>query len=217
MSAPHGHAHAISRRSLVIVALGCAGALAVLAIAVEAGVPLPGDRRALVELRDAFGSSLDDVMLAVRDGTNTLPVVAAAAVVAIVALWRRRPLDALAFSLAFGLTVALNPVLKEVVGRARPGVWPGLVEVSRFSFPSGHAANSGAFVMGLALIMPAPHRRRVIAGGTIALAVVALSQLILGVHYPSDIVAGWLWAGACTTAVWAVRPQSGPRSNRMRP
>jgi membrane-associated phospholipid phosphatase len=217
MTAPHGlAAHPISRRLLVIAAV-CAGMLAALSLAVEGGRTVPGDRRVLVELRDAFGSSLDDAMIAIRDGTNTLPLIAAAAVVVIITWWRlRRPLDALFFACAFGLTAALNPVLKEAVGRARPDVWPALVEVSRFSFPSGHAASSGALIFGLVLIVPAIHRRIVIAGGLVALMVVALSQLILGVHYPSDIVAGWLWAGACTAAVWSLGEQAVARWNRMR-
>jgi membrane-associated phospholipid phosphatase len=218
MTAPHGlAAHPISRRSLVIAAVVCAGTLAALSIAVTGGA-LPAERRTLIELRDAFGSSLDDAMIAVRDGTNTLPLAGAALVIVIITSWRlRRPLDALVFALAFGLTVALNPVLKELVGRARPDLWPALVRVSQFSFPSGHAANSGALVGGLVVIVPARHRRLAIAGGGIALAIVALSQLILGVHYPSDIVGGWLWAAACTAAVWSLRAQSLPRSNRMQP
>ena len=204
-------------QSLRAFSIVCAGALAALAIVIAADVTIPGDRRALIELRDAFGSSLDDAMIAVRDGTNTLPLAGAAAVVVIIALWQRRALDALVFAVAFASTMTLNPVLKEVVGRARPDLWPALVHVSHFSFPSGHAANSGALVAGLLLIAPAPYRRIVGAGGGAALAIVALSQLILGVHYPSDIVAGWLWAGACTSAVWSLRAQALPQSNRMRP
>ena len=202
----------------MVVAILCAGLLAALAIAVAARGTVPGDRRTLIELRAAFGSSLDDAMIAVRDATNTLPLVGAALVVSVVTAWRlRRPHDALVFALAFGLTVALNRALKEIVARSRPDLWPPLDSFSRYSFPSGHAANSGALVAGLVLIVPARHRRVAIAGGGLALAIVALSQLVLGVHYPSDIVAGWLWAGACTAAVWSIRAQSLPRSNRMRP
>jgi undecaprenyl-diphosphatase len=84
-------------------------------------------------------------------------------------------------------------------------LWPLLVDVSPLSFPSGHATNSAALVFGVVVLVARRHRRIAAVVGAAALLVVALSQLGLGVHYPSDIVGGWLWAGACTSAVWSLR------------
>jgi undecaprenyl-diphosphatase len=185
--------------------LVCAGALFVLTIWVLVDEPLPGERRALTELRDAIGTSLDDALKAVRDATDTRPLAGAAATIAVLTLVRRRTADTLAFASGFVLTVSLNPLLKELVDRDRPDLWPRLVSVSRFSFPSGHAANSAALALGVVLLVPPRHRRLALVGGGAGLLLVALSQLGLGVHYPSDIVAGWLWAATCTAAVWSVR------------
>jgi undecaprenyl-diphosphatase len=63
--------------------------------------------------------------------------------------------------------------------------------VSEYSFPSGHAANTAALVGALVLIL---RRRLWMIAGAAVLIVVGLSQLVLGRHYPSDVLAGWAWA-----------------------
>ncbi|MDE1919566.1 MAG: phosphatase PAP2 family protein [Patescibacteria group bacterium] len=89
-------------------------------------------------------------------------------------------------------------VLKEIVARARPGgLIPSVVETS-FSFPSGHATASMAFYGFAAYIlcMLFPERKALtIAIATILIAVVGFSRLYLGVHFPSDVLAGYLIGG----------------------
>jgi undecaprenyl-diphosphatase len=209
--------HRWAGRPLARVALICAVALIALTIWVVVAEPLPGERRALIELRDALGSSLDDEFIAVRDATDTWPLVGAAAAIVVFTAAARRRFDALFFAAGFVLTVTVNPLLKEWVGRARPALAPRLVSTSKFSFPSGHAANTAALAIGIVMLVPSRHRTVARTLGAVGLVAVAVSQLGLGVHYPSDIVAGWLLAGACTAAVWSVRGRRRrPRSNRMR-
>ena len=77
------------------------------------------------------------------------------------------------------------------------GVLAVLLVLRRYSFPSGHAANTAALVGSLVMILRSRWARVVGAVvGAAALLLVGYSQLELGRHYPSDLLAGWLWAGA---------------------
>jgi undecaprenyl-diphosphatase len=100
----------------------------------------------------------------------------------------------------------LNGYLKTLFGRARPDVVPHLREVMSLSFPSGHAMTSAAVYLTLgALLMRVSSRRvtRWYCMGVAAMAtiLVGLSRVYLGVHYPTDVLAGWTiglsWALFC--------------------
>jgi membrane-associated phospholipid phosphatase len=101
----------------------------------------------------------------------------------------------------------LGYVLKVVVERARPQLPDPVASAPGYSFPSGHALNSFAFFgMLLLLLMPLLSRRlRWIAWVTAAALVllVGFARVALGVHYVSDVVAGWI-VGAGVVAVTAV-------------
>lgn len=97
----------------------------------------------------------------------------------------------------------LNHLVKEAVGRDRPS-FPDPVEVGGGpSFPSGHAMNSaivfGAAVVVLAAVRPRQRRALVVVGAALV-AAVGFTRLALGVHWLSDVVAGWslglTWVGA---------------------
>lgn len=99
-------------------------------------------------------------------------------------------------------------VLKELIGRVRPdGLIPLLTETS-FSFPSGHATMAMACYGFIAYFFCKlyPHSKQLILIGT-ALVVLSIgfSRLYLGVHFPTDVIAGylvggvWLWIGIQVT------------------
>ena len=129
---------------------------------------------------------------------------------------RRAALRGLA-SVAVASTAA-NVVAKGLSGRARPGsdipVPRRLVHVPKTtSFPSGHSASAAAFATGVALQMP----RLAVPVGAVALAVGA-SRVFTGVHYPSDVAAGFAIgaaAGALTLRWWPLRPMKA--ADAMRP
>jgi membrane-associated phospholipid phosphatase len=115
----------------------------------------------------------------------------------------RRRRDAAYFFAGVAMVWAVNPVLKEIVRRSRPDLWPLPESISQYGFPSGHAANTAALIGGLVMILHSRRAGLVGAGvGAVVLAVVGLSQLVLGLHYPSDLVAGWLWAFAWISFLW---------------
>ncbi len=113
---------------------------------------------------------------------------------------------------------ALAAVLKVTVGRPRPPASWRLVSESDASFPSGHATAATAFGVSLAVVVAAHvlvrvWPRVVVVGAGLALpALVGLSRLELGVHYPTDVVAG-LALGTCTAlavtalAAWTVEAE----------
>lgn len=90
----------------------------------------------------------------------------------------------------------LTTAVKAIVDRARPIVVERLVDTNSASFPSGHAMNS-AFVYGtLALlamrVCRSPAERRYVVGSALLLIVlIGCSRVVLGVHWPSDVLAGW--------------------------
>ncbi len=96
----------------------------------------------------------------------------------------------------------LNVAIKAMFERQRPDLWAQLVHEGGYSFPSGHAMASAA--LGLAIAVALWNSRWRLWGmgfATVYILFVGFSRLYLGVHYPSDIIAGWLVSGAWVLAV----------------
>jgi undecaprenyl-diphosphatase len=126
-------------------------------------------------------------------------VLGIAAVAAAVWMWMRglRLGLALAPGVAFAVAAAAATVMKTIVGRHRPPLSLHLVTENNASFPSGHATDATAFFVTFALITaifvlrkPLTKAIVVIASGLTA-ATIGISRLILGVHWPTDVLAGW--------------------------
>ena len=86
-------------------------------------------------------------------------------------------------------------LLKRTISRARPSMPVGITSLieapDRFSFPSGHAAAALSVALGASLAVPAAAPVLLAAG-----LLVGVSRCYLGVHYPGDVLAGWLLAGS---------------------
>lgn len=109
---------------------------------------------------------------------------------------------------------ALTELQKYEINRLRPEEDPHLVVVHNLSFPSGHSTNSMMTYVALALFLCGRSERRPywIAGAVLLAIVVGLSRVVLGVHWPSDVIGGWSYG-----LVWALMLYgiSGlPRSGR---
>lgn len=119
-------------------------------------------------------------------------LVAAGFIVAAWLWWRRRGRFAIGLLLVFLVGRGLTEVQKYWIARARPDLDPHLVVVKTWSFPSGHATSSMIFYVTVALALVAGKWRRVAAAAAIILSLlIGLSRVMLGVHWPSDVVGGW--------------------------
>ncbi len=109
----------------------------------------------------------------------------------------------------------INHVAKAGFERARPDVVPHLVEVSTASFPSGHALLSTSIYLTLAALLgrQVPALRHYLMGLAIGLSLlVGASRVYLGVHWPTDVLAGWAVGAAWAWVAWlAGRRHLGPR------
>lgn len=118
----------------------------------------------------------------------------AATVLCALWLWRlgRSRLGAALFLVAL-VGRGMSELQKYAIGRARPEFEPHLVHVKTSSFPSGHATSSMIFYLALALALTARGRGHNIAvGGAILLSLlIGTSRVMLGVHWPSDVIGGW--------------------------
>lgn len=104
----------------------------------------------------------------------------------------------------------LNLALKQLFAEPRPDLLPHLDIVHSYSFPSGHAAGNLIFFGALAMLA---RSRAGWVVATLCIVVIGVSRIWLGVHWPSDVVAGWIegvgWLFFC--AAWLNRPSSRGR------
>ena len=124
------------------------------------------------------------------------------ALVAVLSVLRRKR-EALFAGLALAGSGILNVAAKHYYGRARPSLWESLSPETTYSFPSGHAM--GSMTLAVVLVLLAWRTRwrgPVLALMSVFVVMVGLSRIYLGVHYPSDILAGWTAALAWTLGVF---------------
>ena len=108
----------------------------------------------------------------------------------------------------------LNTMLKSTFDRPRPRLFEWLTNPSGSSFPSGHAMGSAIVYFTVAYLIARLEKRRWMRAITITTSLllvllISVSRLYLGVHYPSDVIAGMViglaWAGFCLAGLEAVR------------
>lgn len=104
----------------------------------------------------------------------------------------------------------LNSILKMTYGRERPDPSLRWLQIDSLSFPSGHATSSAVIYLTLAVLLSrlaTTHAQRIylFAAAMVLTAAVGFSRVYLGVHYPTDVIAGWAlgiaWAELCWFAV----------------
>jgi undecaprenyl-diphosphatase len=194
----------IDPRHASIAAMLCLAGFAVVAALVVTGRSQAFDDAGLRLWREGPGLAVPHgpawLLEAVRDytalgGTLLRNLFALGAIAALLFLKLRREAVLLGATVVSGWI--FEAVLKAIFDRSRPTVVPHLMAAGGYSFPSGHSFNSAVVYIAMALAFAAMSARRAVRWCLIGCALamtllVALSRVWLGVHYPSDAIAGWL-------------------------
>lgn len=171
-------------------------------------------REWVIERRSPGWTPVFTVISAVGSSVLLVPL---AVVLAVVLGRRGRRSDAFLVGTATLGVLVLGPVLKIVIGRPRPGDGH-LVLVNSWAYPSGHSLTSTA-VLGVLTVLAVRHlhtrarRAAVVAAGVLLIAAVGVSRVYLGVHWPTDVLAGWLigstWLAVCLI-LFTAQPHDRP-------
>jgi undecaprenyl-diphosphatase len=216
------------RREIALIAAFAIGAGLVLAFGLFADEVLEGDaagfdRAVFAALRDNGGSGDPIGPAWLKEFSRDVTALGSmgflgfitAATIGYLLLIRERAL-ALLMAVAVIGGMLVSTLLKLGFNRARPDI-PHSVEVFTASFPSGHATLSAITFLTLAALLARVHDDRRVKAYFMVLAIlltisVGVSRVYLGVHYASDVLAGWCvgsgWAILCWAgALWLQRPR----------
>jgi undecaprenyl-diphosphatase len=214
----------LERQELTWLIVGLVACLLLLAFVMLAGAVSGGstrdiDNRILVTLRNPADPAkpvgpywVEWMMLDLTAiGGPTVLTLVVLAIAGFLVLQQRYRTAAFIMLTSFG-GMYMTAVLKDMFSRPRPTVVPHLREVTSSSFPSGHAMESAIVYLTLGAIL-----MRIVEGRLAKMYVlfiaallsllVGVSRLFLGVHFPTDVIGGWiigfLWALVCwVTAQW---------------
>jgi undecaprenyl-diphosphatase len=200
------------RRVLLGIATG--SALLFVAFGVLATVPWPGLRAVDTFVSTAgyhlalHHSAVRAVALVVTDLGSPLAVdVVAVLAVGCLLLLRRRRLAVVVAVARLG-ELACESAAKVLVGRARPDLTPPLTTATGASYPSGHTAGSvatyGAAALVAATVLAKPAARWVLGAVGVFVVAVGVSRVVLGVHFPTDVLGGMALGVAWVALAFAV-------------
>ena len=133
-------------------------------------------------------------------GSTNVAIMIGLVAIVVLAVFLKHRKELVLFILSVGLTPLLNRLIKSIFERERP-TFHRLIEEAGYSFPSGHSM--GAFAMyGILAYLLWRHvpsawgRTLMIAIGLALTLCIGISRIYLGVHYPSDVIGGYLISGA---------------------
>ena len=173
-----------------------------LADEVREAEPFPFDEPLLRTAQAMAGPGLDHAALALDAlgyQWGVVPFDIALVIGLALLRWKREGVFA---GIALAGSALLNLGAKQLFARERPSLWESIHPETTYSFPSGHAMGSMTLAMVLVLLAWRTRWRWWVAIPALAFALsVGVSRVYLGVHYPSDILAGW--AAACAWTVLA--------------
>ncbi|MCM5570600.1 phosphatase PAP2 family protein [Burkholderiaceae bacterium FT117] len=213
----------MSRSGALVVFAVAATVLAALASYVALGAPFAAAELRLIAWARAAVGPAGTGWLEALSAAHAAPwVMGAAGVLALALAWRRE-LRATGWLLAVVVGgAALNALLKHAFERARPSFDALAPRVGDYAFPSGHAANVTLLYGAIVVLLACRARNRAVRATVAAVAVamvlaVAASRVVLGAHYPTDVVAGvaegLAWLVLCTLVMgeWPASSVDGAR------
>ena len=191
-------------RSLFLLLLGIAVPLLVfeqLAIAIwQNKSVLPWDEPILLVIHQTVSPQLDAFAMRLTTFGVYQGVFPAATSVGIALLYWRRWRSLTYWLVTLLGSVTINRTAKILLHRVRPKLWDSIAPELDYGFPSGHAMSSMSFVVALVILT---WRTRwywpVLLSGSLFVLAIGWTRLYLGVHFPSDVLAGWM-----VSLAWAI-------------
>jgi undecaprenyl-diphosphatase len=120
------------------------------------------------------------------------------------ALWRwRSGAQGLAMALSSLSSSIVSDVLKAAYNRPRPDISPHLDIVTNAAYPSGHSCSAAVVYLLLILLAPPETRKFWLWPMLVLTLLTGLSRIMLGVHYPSDVIGGWMLGAAFAIGAYA--------------
>lgn len=119
--------------------------------------------------------------------------------------YRRRKNKSRAWFIVFSglLPTLIMFAAKNLFNRPRPQLWPRIVQESGASFPSGHSTFAAAFaVMLVILYWHTPQRYPVCIAAVLLALLAGFSRMVLGVHFPTDVLVGWITGGSTVVLLY---------------
>ena len=153
---------------------------------------------------------LDKLAVVLTVVGNTGPMVGLGLLVFLGLLARRQRRAAGVFFASVGGSMLLTQVIKRLVARPRPALWASLRPEHTLSFPSGHAMDTAAIATALLLLLWGRRSRGWAGGAALFSLAVGWARVYLGVHNPSDVLAGWAAGVAWVAAVHLAVPGAIP-------
>ena len=150
------------------------------------------DKQFLLFIHAHATTTLDNLMVLFSRVGSGLILVPFNALIFTLLFWKKQRKNAFFWGVAVCGAALINVLAKYGFSRVRPSLWVSLMPETTFSFPSGHAMQSMAVGTALVILLWKTRWRYVMLflSASFVLAV-GLSRVYLGVHYPSDILAGW--------------------------
>lgn len=180
-------------RALAVVAILSTLAFVWLSVLMRSGSTAEIDGGTMHAVRELASPALDRIMLAVTTVGGSPALVLIVAFMVLWCAWRRDRRAAFALAVVGLGSEAANQLLKEGFQRARPELWPR-PQLLSYAFPSGHAMASMACFGMMAIVLARAYPRATPAlwiGTPLLILAVGASRVYLGVHWPSDVLAGF--------------------------
>jgi membrane-associated phospholipid phosphatase len=219
MRAPYPERVARRPRIALVAAAVCVAGLLVTLVLAYFAPPFGGrDAATLQGFVDLNRPHLTPLLNHVAHLADPAPYALIGFALVLIALLRRRGRIALAIVVVLICSEVMTEALKPLLSHPRPQEWLGRGQIAAASWPSGHS--TAAMSLALCAVIAVPARWRpaaAAAGGLFALAV-AYAILVLGWHFPSDVIGGYLISGLWTSlAVAAVMRWDELRPVRVEP
>jgi membrane-associated phospholipid phosphatase len=157
---------------------------------------------------------LTPIMVFITNIGDPTLLVSLCVIVSIGLVVRKQKSEAMTVAIAAFGALGLNFLLKQLFERSRPALWSRVVDVRFYSFPSGHAMLSIVIygILGYLLTTRYPNQRGwIVLGTSILIVLIGFSRLYLGVHWLTDVIAGyaagfvWLMSCILSLEIWRYR------------